>query len=544
MKQSTTIQLIITTGILLLIGTTYGVNHVPNQTKTISKQTLNIGTNTPIETMDSNLYTSHEAYEALHATMIGLYSHNAKNQVIPAISDNHPQKSHTGLTYVFTLRKFKWSNGDTVRAQDFVYAWRRQVDPKTNSRNASRLDFIKNAAAVRTGSKPVTQLGIKALDSQHLQIKLSAPTPYLTQLLSDATTLPINQRFAEKLGTQYGDSATHVLSDGPYAISGWSGSKDKNWAFIKNNQYRFNDRVKVDRVAFQVIHSAQKTTHLFNTGKLDFAPLTANTIPNYTDTHNIKIQSSVTSAYLFFNTMSGATTDVHLRRALSMAYDKRLLTQSKLKNGAKPLNGLMPQGLTTGPDGMDYRKSTGQLEAYNLTKAAKNWRLAKRDLGVKHLTLNLLIANNSTARITAEFLRGQLEHNLPGLTITISKVSLEHRVQLEAAGKFQLVFSTWTPADDDPYNFLTFYQTGNRQNITGFSSTKIDTLLKQITQNSNNATKRWQLIQKTERYLMQAEVPSSGVFQDGQAYLLNQRVQQFPISASGLINYEYVRLKP
>ncbi len=179
-----------------------------------------------------------------------------------------------------------------------------------------------------------------------------------------------------------------------------------------------------------------------------------------------------------------------------MAYDKRLLTQSKLKNGAKPLNGLMPQGLTTGPDGMDYRKSTGQLEAYNLTKAAKNWRLAKRDLGVKHLTLNLLIANNSTARITAEFLRGQLEHNLPGLTITISKVSLEHRVQLEAAGKFQLVFSTWTPADDDPYNFLTFYQTGNRQNITGFSSTKIDTLLKQITQNSNNATKRWQLIQK------------------------------------------------
>lgn len=104
----------------------------------------------------------------------------------------------------------------------------------------------------------MTQLGIKALDSQHLQIKLSAPTPYLTQLLSDATTLPINQRFAEKLGTQYGDSATHVLSDGPYAISGWSGSKDKNWAFIKNNQYRFNDRVKVDRVAFQVIHSAQK----------------------------------------------------------------------------------------------------------------------------------------------------------------------------------------------------------------------------------------------------------------------------------------------
>lgn len=93
-------------------------------------------------------------------------------------------------------------------------------------------------------------------------------------------------------------------------------------------------------------------------------------------------------------------------------------------------------------NGHDYRAATGELLPYNLSKATAEWNRAKKQMGINHLNLTLTIANNDTANLTATYLAGQLEHNLPGLNITIKKVSLQQRVALETAGKFELVFST------------------------------------------------------------------------------------------------------
>lgn len=541
MQLKTTLQISLAVGLVVMLTTGFYIRDIPDSTQAVHTTTLRVGTSTPIETLDSSTYTSHEAYEALVSTLVGLYRYNGQNKITPAISDGHPTKSKDGLTYVFTLRDFKWSNGDRVTAGDFVYAWRRLANPKTNSRNASRMDFLKNGEAVRTGTKPVTALGVKAINQNHLQVKLNAPTPYLDQLLADAPTLPINQQFAKKLGAEYGNSATHVLSDGPFKISGWSGATDHDWSYVKNPDYRLSHHVKLNQVNFSVTANAKKLADQFTAGKLDYAPLSPDDVSHYTNSNNLKMMSTLTSAYIFFNTSMGDTTNVHLRRAIAQAYDKHLLTQSKLKDGAIPLNGLIPKNLAKSPQGVDYRTDTGNLETYNLTKASQQWAIAKKQLGTQHVSLTLLVADNNTAEVSASFLKGQLEHNLPGLKITIKTVSLAKRVAMEAAGKYQLVFSTWTPADTDPYNFLTFYKTGSQLNITGYTSNKVDRLINQA--NSNNPTKRWQMIQRTERYLMETEVPSAGVFQAGQAYLLNNRVSRFSISPSGLVNYEYARLK-
>lgn len=543
MQLKAKLQIGLAVGLVVMLTTGFYVRERLDNTQAVHTTTLRVGTSMPIETLDSSTYSSHEAYEALVSTLVGLYRYNGQNKITPGISDGHPSKSKDGLTYVFTLRDFKWSNGDRVTASDFVYAWRRLADPKTNSRNASRMDFLKNGEAVRTGAKPVTALGVKAINHNHLQVQLSAPTPYLNQLLADAPMLPINQQFAKKLGAEYGNSATHVLSDGPFKISGWSGTSDHTWSYVKNPDYRLSHHVKLDQINFSVTANAKKLANQFTEGKLDYAPLSPDDVSHYTNSSNLKMMSTLTSAYLFFNTTMGDTANVHLRRAIAQAYDKHLLTQSKLTDGAVPLNGLIPKNLAKSPQGIDYRTDTGNLEAYNLAKASEQWAIAKKQLGTQRVSLTLLVANNNTAEVSANFLKGQLEHNLPGLKINIKTVPLTRRVAMEAAGKYQLVFSTWTPADTDPYNFLTFYKTGSRLNITGYTSNKVDRLIDQTINNSNNPTKRWQMIQRTERYLMEMEIPSAGVFQAGQAYLLNNRVSRFSISPSGLINYEYARLK-
>ncbi|WP_054733201.1 ABC transporter substrate-binding protein [Secundilactobacillus similis] len=147
MQLKTTLQISLAVGLVVMLTTGFYIRDIPDSTQAVHTTTLRVGTSTPIETLDSSTYTSHEAYEALVSTLVGLYRYNGQNKITPAISDGHPTKSKDGLTYVFTLRDFKWSNGDRVTAGDFVYAWRRLANPKTNSRNASRMDFLKNGEA-------------------------------------------------------------------------------------------------------------------------------------------------------------------------------------------------------------------------------------------------------------------------------------------------------------------------------------------------------------------------------------------------------------
>lgn len=146
--------------------------HHKSQTK---RSEMNISLQEPVESLDSNLYASLNASSLISATDVGLYTTNAKGKPINAIAAGKPTVSADRLTYTYKLHHYKWSDGSAVTADDFVYAWERLVNPKYNSRNASRADFLKNAAAIRAGKKSVTTLGVRALSKYRLQVTLSEP---------------------------------------------------------------------------------------------------------------------------------------------------------------------------------------------------------------------------------------------------------------------------------------------------------------------------------------------------------------------------------
>ncbi|PQV76374.1 ABC transporter substrate-binding protein, partial [Cronobacter sakazakii] len=80
------------------------------------------------------------------------------------------------------LRDAKWSNGDPVRAQDFVYAWQRTLDKATAAEYAFILFDVKNAQKVNKGELPLDQLGVKAKDDKTLVVELEQPAPYFLEL--------------------------------------------------------------------------------------------------------------------------------------------------------------------------------------------------------------------------------------------------------------------------------------------------------------------------------------------------------------------------
>ena len=169
-----------------------------------SKQVLNWNESAELPTMDLSKATDVVSFDTLNNTMEGLYRLGKDSKIEPGLATK-TKVSSDGLTYTFTLRKdAKWSNGDKVTAKDFVYSWRRTLDPKTNSQYAYLFEGIKNATDVMNGKKSTKEVGVKADGDYKLVVTLDKQIPYFKLLMGFPTFFPQNQKAVEKYGSKYG----------------------------------------------------------------------------------------------------------------------------------------------------------------------------------------------------------------------------------------------------------------------------------------------------------------------------------------------------
>lgn len=150
--------------------------------------------------------------------MEGLYRAKSDGSQEKAMATSE-KVSKDGKTYTFTLRKDnKWSNGDPVTAQDFVYSWRRTVDPKTASQYAYLFEGIKNATDIQNGKKKPETLGIKAVGKYKLVVTLDRRIPYFNNLMAFGSFFPQNEKAVKKYGSKYGTASKYMVYNGPYIM--------------------------------------------------------------------------------------------------------------------------------------------------------------------------------------------------------------------------------------------------------------------------------------------------------------------------------------
>ena len=133
-----------------------------------------------------------------------------------------PIFSPDGLVYKFFLRKnSRWSNGEPVTAHDFVYAWRRALQPETASEYASQMYYIRGAKAFNEGTdKDPEKVAVRALDDYTLEVTLENPTPYFLDLCAFATYLPVHRATVERY-QDWSSKAEHFVGNGPYRLKEW-----------------------------------------------------------------------------------------------------------------------------------------------------------------------------------------------------------------------------------------------------------------------------------------------------------------------------------
>ena len=498
-----------------------------------STQTIRSAVSDQMATLDTAKYSDMISLEAMDNAFEGLYRFDQKGKpVLAGAQSVTSNEEHT--IYTFKLRKnAKWSNGDPVKASDYVYAWQNIVSPSTASPNSQRLDPIKNAQAIRKGELSPTQLGVKALDDQTLQVQLEAPISYLDELLTGAPFFPKNQKVAEKFGSKYGTTSKNAVYNGPFVVSGWQGTNDQ-WNYVKNKQYWDQKAVKLAKAEIQVVKDTSTAGKLYQTGKLDYTILGNEFAKQYANDPGYHTKKIPLIGYLGFNTKRDITGNVHARKAIAQGFDKQLLVKNVLNVGT-PLNGIVPADFAyNSATDKEYRKQAGDLLPYDKKKAQAEWALAKQELGQDELTLEVLSSDTNEAKQVATYLQSQLEENLPGLKVNLRSIPLKSRLAATTAYNYDVVYGTWQPDYADPVNFIS--DGGQYHLNTDYTNQAFWNDLDQAaTTYANDPAKRWETLIDAETKLIKDDTYTAPVYQGAMTYLLSSKVKGLSISPYGTV---------
>nr|WP_263313838.1 peptide ABC transporter substrate-binding protein [Mammaliicoccus sp. Marseille-Q6498] len=426
-----------------------------------------------IPSMDSTLATDAVSFDTLNNTMEGLYKLDKNEKAIPGIAKGDPKKSKDGLTWTIELKEAKWSNGDKVRAQDFVYAWRKLVDPKNASEYAFIMFDIKNAEDVNKGKKKPEELGVKAIDDKTLEIKLNRELPYYQELLTFGSFLPQNEKFAKEKGNKYGTSAKDTVYNGPFTLSDWK--TEDNYTLTKNKEYWDKGNVKLDSANFKVVKEPQTALNMYNSGDVDETLIPAENVEKYKKdkAFNTDLESRV-----YFMRLNQKDVpefkNKDLRMAIAQSIDREQYVKSNLNNGSKVADTLVPTKFVKDSKGEDYTKGVKTDNKFNKAEAQKHLKAAKKALGKDEFTFELLTYDQDNAKKDAEYFKEQIEKNLPGVKIKVKQQPYKQKLKLESSMDYQISFGRWGPDYPDAMTFLELFKSDNVMNETGWKNSEYD----------------------------------------------------------------------
>jgi oligopeptide transport system substrate-binding protein len=500
-----------------------------------SGKTLKVQLDVEVASMDPQVATDGASFEVMAAVTEGLYSIDKAGSPIKAMAKD-VQKSADGLTYTFTLKDAKWSNGTAVTAKDFVFAWRRLVDPATASEYAfiAGVAGINNADDIAAGKTKVEELGVTAKDDKTLVVQLSQPVTFFESLMAFPSFLPVNEDFFRKAGDKFATTKDTILSNGPFKIKAYEPAAT-TIVLEKNADYWDAGAVKLDGIDYQVIKEAQQAVLSYQNGDIDVANLQGEQVEQFKADKEFK---TVPAGYLWYispNTKIAGLENVNLRKALALAYDKKAVVENILKDGSTVGDFAVPALLATGPDGKDFRATSKTYLSTDKIKAAEYYNKAKQELGKNEFAYTLLVEDTESAQNVAQFIQSEIQTTLPGVTIKLEVMPKKNRLQRMREGQYELGLTRWGPDYADPMTYLDMWITGASNNSGSWSNTEYDAIIKSAKTGelSLNPEKRWEALKKAEGIVMD-EAAILPVYQKGNAVMIKSSVSGIEFHSVGI----------
>ena len=503
-----------------------------------TKQTLNWMTKSELQTLDLSKVTDATSMDQISNSMEGLYRLGKNSKVENALATK-TEVSKDGKTWHFTLRKnTKWSNGDPVTAKDFVYSWRRTVDPKTASQYAYLFSGVKNADAVVAGKKKADTLGVKADDDQHLTVTLDRRIPYFKLLMGFGVFFPQNKHAVEKYGKNYGTSSKTMVYNGPFVSKGWTGS-NLSWKLVKNNNYWDKNKVKLSTINYSVQKTPSTDYNLYQSGKLDAALLAPQATKQLKHQSGYTIRPASSTQYLQLNEKNRLFKNADFRRALSLSINRKALASS-VGGANKPVTTFSPANMTEF-NGKDYTAlvktaETDKVMTYNPALAKNYWKKAQKALSQSKVNFTLLTYDDDDAKKAGEYLQSTIESNLKGVSVKVNSLPKKTALVRGQSGNFDALLMGWQADFTDPISFLDLNTTNASYNWSKWANKDYDKYVA-ASKTTGNMDDRFEDLAKAERVLLteQGVVP---LYQPAEAWMVRPTVKNVVYNGAGA-NYNF-----
>ena len=463
---------------------------------------LHYGTGAEVQTLDPHIVSDTNAWEISSALFEGLVRRNAKTlEAEPGVAESWAF-SEDQLTITFKLNpNARWSNGDPVTAQDFVWSWQRSLNPAMGNVLAAALFPIKNAEPYNSGEiGDPEQLGVKAMNRHTLKVTLKNPTPRILGSLAAPAAYPVHRETVEKYGTatqRYSQwtRPDNIVNNGPFKLADWK--LYRHLRVERNETYWDAENVALNAIMFRPIDDQTSEERMFRARQLHVTfQVPINKIPEYRALPQTPyVQAPLLGSYYYlFNITQPVVNDINVRKALSMALDREQIVSKVLLGVERSSASIVPPGI---PGYQTQNHAYFDLERARQLLAAAGYPDGKDWPG-----LELLYNTAENHRRVAVAMQQMWKDNL---NIEVTLVNQEWKVYLDTVDnkQFSLARMGWIGNSLDPEEFLGKFTTRGGTNRTGFSNTRYDEIIEDLAPAATTLEARYELMAEAETLFMQ-----------------------------------------
>jgi len=454
----------------------------------------------------------------------GLMNQDAEGNLVPGMATEY-EVSDDRMTYTFKLRDAKWSNGDPVKASDFVFAWQRAVDPALASPYAWFMELmsVENASDIIAGSKPITDLGVKAIDDHTFQVRITQPLPYFPQMTTHATTFPVPQAIVEKFGADW-TKPENIVSNGAYTLA--EHIPQERSVRVRNPLYWDNEHTVIDKTVALIINDENVALTRYLAGELDRTEVPAGQYPRLKQEYpNDAISFPRLCNYYYTYNVSPSGPeffkDVRVRQALSLAVDRDIIVDKILAGGQFPAYTFTPAA-TAGFEVPDVAMAS-MTQAERDAKAKE--LMAEAGYGPGNPLKFELMYNTSDAHKKIAIAVAQMWKQKLGVEVTLN--NLEWKVFLDTRGQqnFELARGAWCGDYNEASTFLDLLTTPSGYNDGKYSNARVDELMTQAKTSADP-----QPLYTEVEQIIADEVPVIDVYHYAGVYMLNPALTAWPVN--------------
>jgi len=439
------------------------------------------------------------SWNMLNNLMEGLTRLGEDDTPQPAIAEDW-DVSEDGKTYTFHLREdANWSNGDTVTADDFVYAWTEMLSSESESPAAFLGYFIEGGEAFNGGDGSAEDLGVAAVDDKTFEVTLEAPTGFFLHVITNPAFFPVNKEVAEE-NPKWHAEADSFVSNGPFTLESWEHNKEL--MMVKNDEYWDKDTVNLDEIHWAMVKDTNTEYQMFENGELDMTDIPSEMAEQLIDGDNVTIEEQAGLYFYRFNVEEEPFQNEKIRQAFALAVNQPDVVEFVTKNEEEAAHAFVSPGFPD-PSGTDFREANGDLVTFDEDEAKALLEEGMEEEGYDELPpVTLTYSTDEDHKAIAETLQNFFSDNLD-VDVTLENTEWNVFLEDQKDLKHQLSQSSFLFDYGDPVNFLESFITDSSMNRTGWSNEEYDDLIADI-KTETDEDKRWELMADAEQILADA----------------------------------------